>query len=181
MAEISPSNRSRCRRNRSRASRAAGTQAGRPSRPGSRPGPARAGDAHPIDGRPRHASVARTIKMAAAVRGDRAATRTAACDPSGNRKAVWRRRPVPYRTGTAEPSIFGEEARQTVRVLQLPLADEAVVARVALEVHRRERPGPVLRGLHRGRLVGADILPRQLTPTRNPSGSPGAAGFSSSR
>src|SRR4029077_4197279 len=49
----------------------------------------------------------------------------------------------------AQASVFREEARESIGVLQLPLADEAVVARVALEIEPDEDLRAVLRRLHR--------------------------------
>jgi hypothetical protein len=52
-----------------------------------------------------------------------------------------------------QATLGREEARKTVRVLQLPLADEAVVTRVALEIEADEDLRAVLRCLHRWRLA----------------------------
>ena len=50
----------------------------------------------------------------------------------------------------------GEDAGQAVGVGQLPVVDEAVVARRALQVHAHEHLRDVLRGLHLRRLAGVD-------------------------
>ena len=56
-----------------------------------------------------------------------------------------------------EPGLGREEAGERVRILQLPLADEAVVAGVALQVDAQEDLRGVLRGLHPGRDRGARL------------------------
>ena len=52
---------------------------------------------------------------------------------------------------------FGEIGGQPVGVLQLPMADEAVVAGVAFEVDAQEHLRAVLRRLHHGSLAGVDV------------------------
>ena len=53
--------------------------------------------------------------------------------------------------------VLGEETGESVRILELPRADEAVVAGIAFEVHAEENLGAVLCGLHHRQLAGVDV------------------------
>ena len=112
---------------------------------------------HPVDHRPGHASVARIgedgSRGAPAV-GQRTRRRHAIqLGKQERRSGVCILRHVAAIQPQA--SVGREEAREAVRVLQLPLADEAVVARVALEIDSEEELRAVLRRLHCGRLARA--------------------------
>ncbi len=113
---------------------------------------------HAIDHRPRQPPVPR-------IGEDRRRCRASVGQRRGRRRAVQiaKQEPglgvLPLRDIAAvqlQRRFVREEARQRIRVLQLPLADEAVVAGVALEIDAEKDLRRILRGLHRRRLTGAD-------------------------
>ena len=112
-----------------------------------------------VDDRARHAAVARIgedlDERRPAVRQRGGRRRTRQLGKEERRFGVF----IPRDVAAIElqPRFGREVGGEAVRVFQLPLADEAVVAGVALEVDAEERLRRVLRRLHPGRDRGARL------------------------